>query len=230
MKTNSQIRVAFTLIELLVVIAIIAILAAILFPVFARARENARRSSCQSNLKEIGIAEIQYLQDYDEKYMVQDETTIPIYRWFTPLQPYIKSTQVFRCPSDSDSLSQITDPTNANYTPTDYIANGFISRGTSQASFNSVSEQIAFAERNIGTKDSDYHPWDMHVETGDPVGGNTFGDYLAKTRHFDGSNYAFADGHVKWLHWAQTIAATPNSLQGIGMHNRDNLPQPTLSP
>ncbi len=64
---NSK-RFAFTLIELLVVIAIIAILAAILFPVFARARENARRSSCQSNLKQIGLGVMQYIQDYDEKY------------------------------------------------------------------------------------------------------------------------------------------------------------------
>jgi len=66
-RKSSQARNAFTLIELLVVIAIIAILAAILFPVFARARENARKSSCQSNLKQIGLASIQYAQDYDEK-------------------------------------------------------------------------------------------------------------------------------------------------------------------
>jgi prepilin-type N-terminal cleavage/methylation domain-containing protein len=65
--TPSRKRTGFTLIELLVVIAIIAILAAILFPVFARARENARRASCQSNLKQIGLAVYQYTQDYDEK-------------------------------------------------------------------------------------------------------------------------------------------------------------------
>src|SRR4028119_422853 len=63
---RKQYRAGFTLIELLVVIAIIAILAAILFPVFARARENARRASCQSNLKQLGLAFAQYTQDYDE--------------------------------------------------------------------------------------------------------------------------------------------------------------------
>ncbi len=86
---------AFTLIELLVVIAIIAILAAILFPVFARARENARKSSCLSNLKQIGLGTIMYAQDYDE--------AVPrgFFTWQVPLMPYIKSGQVFSCPSSS---------------------------------------------------------------------------------------------------------------------------------
>jgi len=102
----------FTLIELLVVIAIIAILAAILFPVFARARENARRSSCQSNLKQIGIGLLQYSQDYDELLVQRgygptfaDEAgtsdTTTKYKWMDAIQPYVKSEQVFNCPSDS---------------------------------------------------------------------------------------------------------------------------------
>lgn len=91
----------FTLIELLVVIAIIAILAAILFPVFARARENARRSSCQSNLKQIGLGILQYAQDFDERFMPgANNMSQSGAGWGTQVQPYVKSIQIFRCPSD----------------------------------------------------------------------------------------------------------------------------------
>ena len=104
---NKNTKKAFTLIELLVVIAIIAILAAILFPAFARARENARRSSCQSNLKQMGLGVIQYVQDYDEKfpqgyYYPNDSSSAGGYvHWSGLVQPYTKSLQIFVCPSDA---------------------------------------------------------------------------------------------------------------------------------
>jgi prepilin-type N-terminal cleavage/methylation domain-containing protein/prepilin-type processing-associated H-X9-DG protein len=105
-------RSGFTLIELLVVIAIIAILASILFPVFGRARENARRSSCQSNLKQIGLGLMQYTQDYDE--------AMPIIwngegQWMDFVQPYIKSYQLFRCPSDSRSITPAQPNKDSSY-------------------------------------------------------------------------------------------------------------------
>ena len=110
---------AFTLIELLVVIAIIAILAAILFPVFARARENARRASYSSNLKQIGLGLLQYVQDYDEQMVnayypyaaggndgfSNGAANPPRYKWMDAAQPYLKSTQLFTCPSDSDVVN-----------------------------------------------------------------------------------------------------------------------------
>lgn len=97
----------FTLIELLVVIAIIAILAAILFPVFARARENARKSSCMSNMKQLGLAVLQYNQDYDEKYPTGLQQNWWDVTWYRIVQPYVKSEQVFRCPSDPVGTSSV---------------------------------------------------------------------------------------------------------------------------
>lgn len=104
-----KINRAFTLIELLVVISIIALLAAILFPVFGRARENARRASCQSNLKQIGLGLTQYLQDYDEKMprSAFGPVTAPSdavnYKWMDAIHPYTRSEAIFNCPSDAVS-------------------------------------------------------------------------------------------------------------------------------
>lgn len=124
-QRESQHRRAFTLIELLVVISIIALLAAILFPVFSRARDNARRSSCQSNLKQIGLGLLQYTQDYDETMtrshyvsfggggsnwyegsLHPDTTSVDAsgnqkrkYHWMDAVYPYVKNLQIFVCPS-----------------------------------------------------------------------------------------------------------------------------------
>lgn len=114
MRNKNEIR-AFTLIELLVVIAIIALLAAILFPVFARARENARRSSCLSNTKQMGLALMQYIQDSDERlpFLQEHAGTNPscpqpyTMTWRSLLMPYAKNKQIFMCPSNPNSKTGV---------------------------------------------------------------------------------------------------------------------------
>jgi len=107
-------RAAFTLIELLVVIAIIAILAAILFPVFARAREQARKASCISNLKQIGLACHMYAQDYDELFPVDNHACNPHLRFVNQVMPYIKNMDIFYCPSAPNVPLSYVQPTDAN--------------------------------------------------------------------------------------------------------------------
>jgi prepilin-type N-terminal cleavage/methylation domain-containing protein/prepilin-type processing-associated H-X9-DG protein len=115
MKSQNFTRRGFTLIELLVVIAIIAILAAILFPVFARARENARRASCGSNLKQIGLGFMQYTQDYDEKYPPYNNGAGGGYKgWVQITQPYVKSYQLYQCPSEPTGGSTSLDQSGSN--------------------------------------------------------------------------------------------------------------------
>ena len=100
-----RVKSGFTLIELLVVIAIIAIIAAILFPVFAKAREKARQATCQSNEKQIGLAFVQYTQDYDECAMLSNNVDA---NWVKRVYPYIKSVAVFACPDDTSTNGSAT--------------------------------------------------------------------------------------------------------------------------
>jgi prepilin-type N-terminal cleavage/methylation domain-containing protein/prepilin-type processing-associated H-X9-DG protein len=107
-------RRGFTLIELLVVIAIIAILAAILFPVFARAREKARQTSCLSNVKQITLGILMYAQDYDERLLIASNWQIIVdgsvrgTAWHRALDPYINNDEVFNCPSCPDDRDRLS--------------------------------------------------------------------------------------------------------------------------
>jgi prepilin-type N-terminal cleavage/methylation domain-containing protein/prepilin-type processing-associated H-X9-DG protein len=125
-SARKQNRVGFTLIELLVVIAIIAILAAILFPVFAQAREKARQASCLSNEKQLGLSVLQYTQDYDETYPTGVQQDWYAVSWPLLVQPYTKSLDVFRCPSDSEGGVPKPSPDDWQGLGLSYASNGLI--------------------------------------------------------------------------------------------------------
>lgn len=220
----------FTLIELLVVIAIIAILAAILFPAFARARENARRASCQSNLKQIGIGIMQYTQDYDEHFplsavypvaLAREAATPPgvVIGWADAIQPYLKSLQVYQCPSESTTPVDPNNPNASGYT--DYWMNKNAGDGgQSLPVCNNPTLTILVGEG--GTPGSGYnlHSNARYRSNGCDARGNPdvagYKDVLQPVcqdpppnpratnlagggiRHLEGGNYGFADGHVKW--------------------------------
>ena len=214
---DSQKNSAFTLIELLVVIAIIAILAAILFPVFARARENARRSSCQSNLKQMSLGIKQYIQDYDEKFPLQVGAGTPNYGWVDASQPYLKSLQIFQCPSDTGTPNT-TDPTAAGYS--DYYINAalgdtsasqlsggggiYTNGGISEAALAASSLTIMLGDGNgSSTQSTARYRTNGNGTSGDNSvnpyhGAGKVGAGSINPKHLEGSNFAFADGHVKW--------------------------------
>jgi prepilin-type N-terminal cleavage/methylation domain-containing protein/prepilin-type processing-associated H-X9-DG protein len=189
-------RRGFTLIELLVVITIIAILAAILFPVFSRVREKARATQCVSNMRQVGLAFHMYVQDYDGRYP-------PAKLWKSRLDPYMKNQELFKCPSRPQLPWYYGHGYNIGYggsfpaygfvelSPSDTLPNPDAS-GRSEASISSPSYKIVTVE------------WDR-CNAGPPIGptglyhgGSTC--YWAVCRiHNDGSNILFADGHVKWM-------------------------------
>ncbi len=111
-------RKGFTLIELLVVIAIIAILAAILFPVFAQAREKARAISCLSNMKQIGLGQLMYTQDYDEQF--PSGPGFAGIGWAGQMYPYVKNSQLFKCPNDPNQATKVN---NVTVVPVSYAIN-----------------------------------------------------------------------------------------------------------
>jgi prepilin-type N-terminal cleavage/methylation domain-containing protein/prepilin-type processing-associated H-X9-DG protein len=193
-----QKRSGFTLIELLVVIAIIAILASILFPVFARARENARRSSCQSNVKQILLGVMQYTQDNDEKYMKMynmPPTHVPIgFYWPGMIEPYLKSSQIFNCPSGTGA--PYTGTGIVNYNP-NYGLNTYlfeqVSNGAGGLSLASLEQPAATVFFTDSTNSPRANPEGL-VYSGGAYNNN---DSWVKYRHLDTTVVGFADGHVK---------------------------------
>lgn len=239
--TPGRLKSAFTLIELLVVIAIIAILAAILFPVFGRARENARRTSCLSNHKQLGLAFTQYFQDYDEQFPLLGKNGAPDTSWFFTMQPYIKSIQMMRCPSDT-SPAWITGEDYFKPAVTgrrsSYTLNGYLPAGNSTAAQGGNFPHIAsiqkpanvifivdspeFRTDGVTPFTGNYfhaHVWNAPFSTGHWVAATNRPDDLAYNRHLGGFNATFLDGHVKFTRfeqaWADRDASLTPPLKGM---------------
>jgi prepilin-type N-terminal cleavage/methylation domain-containing protein/prepilin-type processing-associated H-X9-DG protein len=216
-------RTGFTLIELLVVIAIIAILAAILFPVFAQAREKARTISCLSNTKQIGLGSMMYVQDYDETFYYQpwpggcpasqtgywiDAPGTVQQHWATLIYPYVKNGQLFRCPSFKGStytasfaLFQCGDPTRKPIVPeVDYDLNEWIlSSPVSLASINLPAETGLGSDGTyiFGGPSVCVNNSLYFINAIEAFGGPI--DWWGNSvRHTAGNNFFFCDGHSKW--------------------------------
>jgi prepilin-type N-terminal cleavage/methylation domain-containing protein/prepilin-type processing-associated H-X9-DG protein len=231
-------RRGFTLIELLVVIAIIAILAAILFPVFAKAREKARQTSCASNLKQLGLAFLMYAQDYDEctcswRIFTTTEScgTTSDTLWFHHVfQPYIKNWQVCICPSTAQNagagcgkIVSAVQPYGTSYgfscsafgcfsCQTKPPHGGNAPYATCRLAMVSQPAQLAVMWDSIAGGGRAYLQNDPNALVG--VGGGCGTDYIEP--HNGGVNVAFCDGHVKWEQsrhfWAPNKATMENYL------------------
>ena len=221
-------RRGFTLIELLIVIAIITLLAAMLFPVFSRARGNARRTSCANNLKQIGLGFAQYTQDNDEQYPLNvscpswapdcasatPSTPDRPILWFHALDSYVKSIQVYNCPDfgypyqRADATGKWIYDSSASYGWNVYSVDG----STEITPFHGIN--LASVEDPAGT-----------VLAGDSIGyyrmtgyhndvytGNSSG---VAPRHLDGTNILWADGHIKWLRPEKLRYAPGSPVPGI---------------
>ncbi len=230
-------RAGFTLIELLVVIAIIAILAAILFPVFAKAREKARQTACSSDLKQIGLGIMQYTQDNDEIFPA---TNVPtnVLCWAQDIYPYVKSSDVLKCPDNPDGAK--FDPVNhwnsgsgtANTTwmgfsnwlpgsppvPISFAMNNFIGANTltghpaALAALNEPSVKVLVTEVVAGPRNQDGIGWEdwIHTEFRDQ-------GFAGHTKRQD---VLFCDGHVKSMNPVDEIQ--PINMYGCFDDNQTN--------
>jgi prepilin-type N-terminal cleavage/methylation domain-containing protein/prepilin-type processing-associated H-X9-DG protein len=198
-------RRGFTLIELLVVIAIIAILTAILFPVFAKAREKARQTSCLSNLKQLTLGVLMYSQDYDEKFNMhvygqpacgEGGSQSPLYLWDQVIMPYVKNEQIFICPSHPGFACGGV-PFGGPPWLTSYAMNGCGLPGVGDISLASIIRPSELFMIGASTQP------DMTL----------FIDGVCSyppAVHNGGANFSYCDGHVKWMSQTRAVLSPKN--------------------
>ena len=213
-------RQGFTLIELLVVIAIIAILAAILFPVFAQAREKARSISCLSNIKQIGVGVMMYTQDYDEGYPMggwnKDANTVGG-RWYLDIESYMKNKVIRNCPSNSQHIDETYNQNGYASHGTDYGGNPSVmdwQRGVRQAKLKSPASLVLFCDASQldnGTPTAnnradikDPKTWKSHI--------NYFTDW-----EVNGPVY-FTDNGINYL-YQPCYTPADDLRRPVGLHN-----------
>jgi prepilin-type N-terminal cleavage/methylation domain-containing protein/prepilin-type processing-associated H-X9-DG protein len=228
-------RAGFTLIELLVVIAIVAILAAILFPVFAQAREAARKTTCLSNMRQLGTGLTMYMDDYDSTFfffghdsqLSRVDPARPLgatrdNRWWNQILPYTRSGGgLIVCPSDSGRLPHSTENGQAGkpLVPRSYVANRML-ESLSLAAVDRPAEIVLVTEKGDPFDDSWFEPPKNLYDKpgfGQPV--------LALRRHARGANAMFCDGHAKWLGegaWTRDACGEPWS--GVSLMRQYPIP------
>ena len=231
--------VAFTLIELLVVIAIIAILAAILFPVFAQARERARATACLSNLKQIGTAISMYLQDYDEQFPKSQYRGNPAQHGFGPITgdvnfwdhwplhygPYVKSVAVFNCPTSMDGTQNLTGTNWNNDGNYGYNVDGLAravglpSRSLAEIEFPAETFVIYDSGDSSAIPGTNNYTnllavLDLNLNCGANTMNSVFGGYNTESalRHFKRATVAFADGHAKSVGWRELLTRKADNV------------------
>jgi prepilin-type N-terminal cleavage/methylation domain-containing protein/prepilin-type processing-associated H-X9-DG protein len=204
-------RSGFTLIELLVVIAIIAILAAILFPVFARAREKARQTSCMSNVKQLQLGVLMYAQDFDEMLPTEEYNFVGDYNtegngsWRGAIFPYVKNAQLFICPSHNPTTDVFDGRYNDWHLKASYAINDWHQGVDGEPNVIGASPPRGQALARVDDPSSTVFLLESDGRADDrcPSSQATHGlmpsNMASATRHNGGANYAFVDGHAKWL-------------------------------
>jgi prepilin-type N-terminal cleavage/methylation domain-containing protein/prepilin-type processing-associated H-X9-DG protein len=228
----------FTLIELLVVIAIIAILAAILFPVFAQARDKARQTACLSNQKQVGTAIMMYTQDYDEMYPTSDAGA-----YLVLIQPYVKNLDVWQCPSGSGNYNVSNRSVTGQSTAWGVVKTGMVANSDVFGGWNAQPARssviVSEPAKVVMLIDADYNPSTQNgqiaVTTATGANGTTAGTQMVRgwytrwvgatplsgssrlgAKHALGGNFLFADSHAKWQKSPPNDCSNwlPNSTRG----------------